>query len=77
MGAGLPLAATTASRELAETFRRTGYFNTFASSPLQGAVGKAVIDIIEEEGLQQNVATVRRAPDRGAEANTAPLFGDG
>ena len=58
MGAGLPLAGTTASRELVETFRRTGYFNTFASSPLQGAVGKAVIDIIEEEGIRDNVATV-------------------
>ena len=58
MGAGLPLAGTTASRELVETFRRTGYFNTFASSPLQGAVGKAVIDIIEEEGLRHNVERV-------------------
>ena len=58
MGAGLPLAGTTASRELVETFRGTGYFNTFASSPLQGAVGKAVIDIIEEEGLRHNVERV-------------------
>ena len=58
MGAGLPLAGTTASRELVEAFRRTGYFNTFASSPLQGAVGKAVIDIIEEEGLRHNVKRV-------------------
>ena len=57
MGAGLPLAGTTASRDLVETFRRTGYFNTFASSPLQGAVGKAVIDIIEDEGLRHNVAS--------------------
>ena len=58
MGAGLPLAGTTASRELVETFRKTGYFNTFASSPLQGAVGKAVIDIIEDEGLRHHVTTV-------------------
>ena len=58
MGAGLPLAGTTASRELVETFAGTGYFNTFASSPLQGAVGKAVIDIIEEEGLRHNVKRV-------------------
>ena len=58
MGAGLPLAATTASRELIEAFRKTGYFNTFASSPLQGVVGNTVIDIIEEEGLRENVASV-------------------
>ena len=59
MGAGLPLAATTASRDLVETFRKgTGYFNTFASSPLQAAVGTAVLDVIEDEGLRQNVAEV-------------------
>ncbi len=35
---------------------RTRYFNTFASSPLQAAVGMAVIDVIEEEGLIQRAA---------------------
>lgn len=59
MGAGVPLAATTASRALVEVFRaRTRYFNTFASSPLQGAVGLAVLDIIAEEGLVENAAVV-------------------
>ncbi len=59
MGAGLPLAATAASRALVETFRRnTRYFNTFASSPLQAAVGMAVLDVIEDEGLIENAATV-------------------
>ena len=59
MGNGLPLAATAASRKLIETFRAaTRYFNTFASSPLQAAVGMAVIDVIEREGLAANVASV-------------------
>ncbi|MCC8429020.1 aminotransferase class III-fold pyridoxal phosphate-dependent enzyme [Reyranella aquatilis] len=59
MGNGLPLAATAASRRLVETFRSaTRYFNTFASSPLQAAVGMAVIDVIERDGLAANVATV-------------------
>ena len=59
MGNGLPLAATAASRTLVETFRTaTRYFNTFASSPLQAAVGMAVIDVIERDGLRENVATV-------------------
>jgi len=59
MGNGLPLAATAASRKLVETFRAaTRYFNTFASSPLQAAVGMAVIDVIEREGLAANVARV-------------------
>jgi 4-aminobutyrate aminotransferase-like enzyme len=59
MGNGLPLAATAASKELVDGFRaRTRYFNTFASSPLQAAVGMAVLDVIERDGLADNVARV-------------------
>ncbi|HET6220797.1 MAG TPA: aminotransferase class III-fold pyridoxal phosphate-dependent enzyme, partial [Dongiaceae bacterium] len=59
MGNGLPLAATAASKALVDGFRaRTRYFNTFASSPLQAAVGMAVLDVIERDGLQDNVARV-------------------
>jgi 4-aminobutyrate aminotransferase-like enzyme len=59
MGNGLPLAATAASRALVDGFRaRTRYFNTFASSPLQAAVGMAVLDVIERDGLIEHVATV-------------------
>jgi 4-aminobutyrate aminotransferase-like enzyme len=59
MGNGLPLAATAASRALVEGFRAaTRYFNTFASSPLQAAVGMAVLDVIERDKLRENVATV-------------------
>ena len=62
MGNGLPLAATAASRSLVEGFRAaTRYFNTFASSPLQAAVGMAVLDVIERDGLRENVATVGAA----------------
>jgi 4-aminobutyrate aminotransferase-like enzyme len=59
MGNGLPLAATAASKALVDGFRaRTRYFNTFASSPLQAAVGMAVIDVIERDKLGENVARV-------------------
>jgi len=62
MGNGLPLAATAASKALVDGFRsRTRYFNTFASSPLQAAVGMAVIDVIERDHLQDNVARVGAA----------------
>lgn len=62
MGNGLPLAATAASKALVDGFRsRTRYFNTFASSPLQAAVGMAVIDVIERDRLQENVARVGAA----------------
>ncbi|HEX3917673.1 MAG TPA: aminotransferase class III-fold pyridoxal phosphate-dependent enzyme [Caulobacteraceae bacterium] len=59
MGNGLPLAATAASKALVDGFRaRTRYFNTFASSPLQAAVGMTVLDVIERDGLVANVAKV-------------------
>jgi len=62
MGNGLPLAATAASRALVETFRaKTRYFNTSGSSPLQAAVGLAVLDEIEQRDLAGNVATVGAA----------------
>jgi 4-aminobutyrate aminotransferase-like enzyme len=59
MGAGLPLSAAAASRPLVEGFRAaTRYFNTFSSSPLQAAVGMAVLDVIEAEGLVANAGAV-------------------
>jgi 4-aminobutyrate aminotransferase-like enzyme len=59
MGNGLPLAATAASRACVEAFRAaTGYFNTFASTPLQAAVGMAVLDEIERLDLARNAAEV-------------------
>lgn len=59
LGAGMPLAATAARRELMETFRRkTRYFNTFASSPGQAAAGNAVLDVIEAENLLEQIGQV-------------------
>lgn len=84
MGNGLPLAATAASHALVETFRaRTRYFNTFASSPLQAAVGMAVLDEIEQRGLLGNVATVGTAlkaaltQRKGASAAIGDVRGQG
>ena len=58
----LPLAATAASRALVETFRaKTRYFNTYASSPLQAAVGMAVLDEIEQRDVRRNVTSVGAA----------------
>ena len=42
-----------------ERFRQeTGYFNTFASSPLQAAAGNAVLDVLENEGVRESVNEV-------------------
>lgn len=57
MGNGLPLSGVAASAELVASFRsNTRYFNTFASSPLQAAVGMAVLDVIEDENLLKSSA---------------------
>ena len=59
MGNGLPLAGVASSAELVNAFRsKTRYFNTFASSPLQAAVGQAVIDVIEEQDLTTSVTRI-------------------
>ena len=79
MGNGLPLAATAASKALVDGFRsRTRYFNTFASSPLQAAVGMAVIDVIERDRLQENVARVGAALKAalGERRKTCAAIGD-
>ncbi len=56
MGNGLPLSGVAGRGDIVDAFRkRTWYFNTFASSPLQAAVGMAVLDFIERENLLQSV----------------------
>jgi len=59
MGNGVPLAALGTGRSLMEMFRaKTRYFNTFAATPLQAVAGLAVLDVIEEEGLLDHVASL-------------------
>lgn len=59
LGAGVPLSAVVSSRAIVELFRKkTRYFNTFASSPLQAAAGNAVLDVLEEEDLANRSALV-------------------
>lgn len=59
MGAGHPLAAVVTTPEIAARFAATSdYFNTFGGNPVSAAVGKAVIDVIDDEGLLGNVTRV-------------------
>ena len=59
MANGLPLSGVVASSDLVNRFREgTRYFNTFASSPLQAAAGAAVLDVLEQEDLKTNAASV-------------------
>ena len=59
MGAGLPLSGVGARADIANHFHANAfYFNTTAATPLQAAVGSAVLDVIEEEQLLANVSAV-------------------
>jgi 4-aminobutyrate aminotransferase-like enzyme len=59
MGNGHPLSAIVTRRDLVERFSKSGhYFNTFGGNPVSCAAGLAVLDIIENEGLQQNALKV-------------------
>lgn len=54
MGNGHPLAAVVTTREIAQAFANgMEYFNSFGGNPVSCAVGMAVLDAIEQEGLQQ------------------------
>jgi alanine-glyoxylate transaminase/(R)-3-amino-2-methylpropionate-pyruvate transaminase len=56
IGNGVPLAAVVTTPEIASTLARRIHFNTFGGNPVVSAVGKAVLEVIDEEGLQENCA---------------------
>jgi len=59
MGSGLPVSGVVATEEITNSFHKKAfYFNTTAATPLQAAVGRTVIDIIQDEGLIENAAKV-------------------
>ena len=55
MGNGHPLSAVVTTREIADEFDNgMEYFNSFGGNPVSCAVGHAVLNVIDEEGLQKN-----------------------
>ncbi len=79
IGNGHPLAAVVTRREIAAEFANgMEYFNTFGGNPVSCAVGNAVLDVMEAEGLRHRAAEV------GAQlvsilielADRFPLIGD-
>jgi len=54
IGNGHPMAAVVTTREIADAFANgMEYFNSFGGNPVSCAVGLAVMDVIEDEGLQE------------------------
>jgi len=59
MGNGHPLGAVVTTPEIAASFDNgMEYFNTFGGNPVSAAIGLAVLDVIEHEGLQQHTLAV-------------------
>ncbi|MEK9643877.1 MAG: aminotransferase class III-fold pyridoxal phosphate-dependent enzyme, partial [Paracoccaceae bacterium] len=59
IGNGHPIGAVVTTRAIADSFDNgIEYFSTFGGSTLSCRIGKAVLDIVDDEGLQQNAHTM-------------------
>jgi 4-aminobutyrate aminotransferase-like enzyme len=59
MANGHPVAAALARPPVMAAFREAfGYFNTFGGNPVSAAASLAVLDVLADEGLQQNAARI-------------------
>ncbi len=58
IGNGVPLAAVTTRLEIAQALTQRIHFNTFGGNPVCMAAGNAVLDVIDEDGLQENSRVV-------------------
>ncbi len=59
IGNGHPLAAVVCSKQIADAFANgMEYFNTFGGNPVSCAIGKEVLQVIEDEKLQENALLV-------------------
>jgi 4-aminobutyrate aminotransferase-like enzyme/Ser/Thr protein kinase RdoA (MazF antagonist) len=59
MGNGYPLGGVITRKDIAESLSEQGqFFSSAGGSPVSSVVGIAVLDVMREEGLQENAATM-------------------
>ena len=59
MGNGHPIGAVVTTQEIAQSFGKgVEFFSSFGGNPVSCAIGLEVLNVIEEEGLQQNTLEV-------------------
>ena len=59
VGSGQPIGVVITRRTIAERYRTQGYFfSSTGGSPVSSAIGLAVLDVIQQEGLQENARVV-------------------
>jgi 4-aminobutyrate aminotransferase-like enzyme len=79
IGNGHPLGVVVTTRAIAEAFANgMEYFNTFGGNPVSCAIGSAVLQVIREEGLQQNALETGQYLSRHLHelASRFPIIGD-
>ena len=79
IGNGHPMAAVVTTAEIAASFANgMEFFSTFGGNPVSCAIGMAVLDVIEDEGLQERAATLGEQMLGGFRdlAEHHPLIGD-
>jgi alanine-glyoxylate transaminase/(R)-3-amino-2-methylpropionate-pyruvate transaminase len=78
LGNGAPIGAVTTRMDIAKSLAQRIHFNTYANNPVSMAAGLAVLDIIEEDGLQENCRVLGARFKTGMEklAASHPLIGD-
>ena len=78
IGNGVPLGAVTTRRDIAEAMTRRVHFNTYGGNPVCMAAALAVLETIEEDGLQENSRVVGAYFKQGLEnlKQRHPLIGD-
>jgi len=65
IGNGCPLAAVVTTPEIAATLAARIHFNTYGGNPVSCAQGRAVLRVIENEGLQENSLNIGAKLDAG------------
>ncbi len=58
IGNGVPLAAVVTTPQIAQALAAKIHFNTFGGNPVVCAQGKAVLEVIDREGLQVNALKI-------------------
>lgn len=78
IGNGAPLGAVSTRMDIAKTLTQRLHFNTFGGNPVSMAAGLAVLDIIDEDGLQENSRVVGGKLKAGLERlmRAHPIVGD-
>ena len=54
LGNGVPIAAVTTTRAIAESLLGKVHFNTFGGNPVSSATAIGVMELIDKENMQAN-----------------------